>query len=112
MGHVLKTNLSKWLLPLLLALTFVVGQQHVLTHPISHIQDEQSQTQHDSKHSTHGSFCGECASLVNLAGALPSIFFPLALVNPEHVLANVQFARAIAFFDLHYSARAPPSDSR
>lgn len=93
-------------------MTFIVSQQRVLTHPISHIEDEQSQTHHDSKQSTHSNFCGECASLVNLSGALPSIFLPQVLVAPEHVLVVTLLVWAAALFNLHYSARAPPSDSQ
>lgn len=112
MRNALKININKWLLPLLMVIAFVVSQQHVLTHPISHIQDEQSQSQHNGKHSSQGGFCEECASLINLTGALPSVILPPAIIHPSSVFANTPFLWLTRLFSPHYSARAPPIFSR
>lgn len=102
--------LRRLFLTISLALLFGLGQQGVAVHAISHLADEQRESQHDQK-SHHLSFCDKCVVYAELAGAVGagSPFLPAADVR--HVLVDHR-RYAAASFALHpYSARAPPAHS-
>lgn len=93
------------LLTLLLTLLLLMGQQGVLAHEITHLQDY---NQHDQ--TPHHTVCDQCLSLANLDNLIPGSSYLLPNAHPHtdkpassNVLMTLQFDRSA------YSARAPPS---
>ena len=101
--------LRRYFITFFLGLLFVLTQQGVTAHEISHITDNISHSQKQDK--SHQGFCEKCASASQLGNGLISVV--------HHTFSKVLHSDcdgfspqyAILAFDLIYFAQAPPSNS-
>jgi hypothetical protein len=99
----------RYFITFFLALLFVLTQQGVTAHEISHISDNISHSQKQDK--SHQGFCEKCASASQLGNGLISSIhhaFSKALDSDSDGFSP-QYATLA--FDLIYFAQAPPSNS-
>jgi hypothetical protein len=101
--------LRRYLITFFISLLFVLTQQGLTTHEISHLSDNISHSQKQDK--SHQGFCEKCASASQLGSGLTStthhIFSKLA--NSDCDVFSPQHA-TLAFNSIYY-AQAPPSNS-
>ena len=101
--------LRRYFITFFLGLLFVLTQQGVTAHEISHLSDNISHSQKQDK--SHQGFCEKCASASQLGSALTS--------STHHTLSKVLHLDCDVFsqqhatlaFNLIYYAQAPPSNS-
>ncbi len=99
--------LRRLILTLSLALVFVLAQQGVAVHEISHYADFNPASQQQDK-APHSGTCGQCLSFSGLAHALGVSYFSVAVLAAgfETTLFSSNNHRSPALTS--YSARAPP----
>lgn len=100
--------LKRFYLYVMLATLFAFSQAGIVTHEISHYNDQAQQSQPDKKH--HGNeICTLCIGFAHAVGALPAT--PIVF----HATAAVEFAYTaliasqLPVVQSVYAARAPPS---
>jgi hypothetical protein len=101
--------LRRYFITFFFALLFVLTQQGVTAHEISHVSDNISHSQKQDK--SHQDFCEKCASGNQLGNGLIS--------SAHHTFSNSLHADCDGFSpqyvtlasDLIYFAQAPPSNS-
>ena len=101
--------LRRYFITFFLGLLFVLTQQGVTAHEISHITDNISHSQKQDK--SNQGFCEKCASASQLGNGLISVV--------HHTFSKVLHSDCDGFspqyatlaFDLIYFAQAPPSNS-
>ena len=99
--------LRRYLITFFLALLFVLTQQGLTAHEISHISDIQQSSQKQDK-TTHTNFCEKCLSFSDLGHGLNSKHFSIALSALSVDYTNHALLKTYSITYPLYSARAPP----
>jgi hypothetical protein len=101
--------LRRYFITFFLALLFVLTQQGVTAHEISHITDNISHSQKQDK--SHQGFCEKCASASQLGNGLISSIHHTFSKSLDSDCDGFSPQYATPAFDLIYFAQAPPSNS-
>ena len=98
--------LRRLILTLTLAFLFGLGQQGVIAHQISHLDDlaPLSQQQDQTAHSV----CDQCLAHSALAHALGGSYLSFAISRPEFIPSEHQAVNHSRLALSSYQARAPP----
>jgi len=100
--------LRRLLLILSLALLFGLGQQGAAVHAISHLAEQQQESQQNKK-SHPLSFCDQCAAYANLGSAIDADVADFAFLSGAPVHSGTSACPRLSGHTCHYAARAPPT---
>ena len=99
--------LRRLFLVLTLVTAFALGQQGAAVHAISHIADEQEQSQ-QQKHLPHSQSCEKCAAYAQLGSAVGVEHQLLLSKAEQQIIAPEHGAHHASLHTSPYAARAPP----
>ena len=99
--------LGRLFLVLSLVFLFGFGQQGAAVHAISHLNDEQGESQ-QNKQSHHGTFCDKCAVFAALNSVVGTNQISFGLPAGVQALFIESGIHRLSAHTHHYAARAPP----
>jgi hypothetical protein len=95
-----------------LAFLFAFGQQGAAVHALSHLADEQGQTQGSSSpdnKATHAAFCDKCVTYASLGSAVGISHVVFAVTSDQQAVSAEDHIGHATDTTRHYAARAPPA---
>jgi len=93
--------LARLLALLLLAASFLVATQIALQHPLDHLKQSSTPTQHQH--------CDTCIAFASIGPAAVSHAAPAVAASSDSFSATVQAAVFTAAFTPHFRSQAPPT---